>query len=666
MNRKILIVLIFTVLFGFSISSVYAQNDSRLAELDRIEKEIDTKQQMNPDEMPALVRKAHIQNLIRKYNESLAILDALVKASDVTEENKRVYRAKAKQNKEFVSILSENLGVSVVSPPAGDDPPADAPQTGNGGTQKPEVKPPGKSVGETKPVKTPETGTGGATGGDTAKPTKAPPQISSSKNEFENAIKPLVDRAQRLAADAIADSNRGEFDPQRVGGDYNDMLNLVIPQSILGDQDVDLVSLEPFRYLPETARTDKQIGSSASTTASTSAIDKPGFASFLGFAIENGFVEQNVQDTVLTLSTSPIALFSLTEKDSVKAYNNYPFFNKIGLSASFNINNENPLLANATRSQLREYSVRYRLFGDRSSRAPALQEIWDNEIAPKIRKLLLAEGELRANIQDVDYLRKLQLDTRKNFVDEFTVKLNDSTFKTLSAEDQKKELTNFILNFIKSRVYDQIRANPGEIPAEKVSIFRQSIKDLLEVQKKTVFEDVQEKLDKFFREPLGTFAYINHRDPLGNYSQFKFLAELNNGFFAPLKLTFNAGLSMYHKPNLMMNQKRIRDFDFALSFEGKKKVSYTESGDLSPITYSFTGRYQRLLENQTLAGRKADILKAQFLMNFPIFRGFSLPVSVTYSNATETERKQGVRVNFGIKLDTDKLFTMNNVKKLIP
>jgi len=662
MNGKILIILIFTVLFCSAVPTVFAQNDALRNQLDRIEREINTKQQMNTDEMPALVRKAHIQNLIRKYNESLEILSVLTKATEISENDKRDFRAKAARNKDFIAILTENLGISNVSPPAEEEVLPTDQMKGKGEVEKQDGKQDGKQGADQKEGKTPTP----ATGGDTAKTPRATPQINTAANDFVNAIDPIKERAKELAVILVDENPAEEELAERIKPAFTDLLVLAIPQSILGEKNTDLISLQPLSYLPETARTDKQIGSSASTKASTSMIDKPGFASFLGFAIENGFVEQNVQDTVLTLSTSPIALFSLTEKDSVKSYNDYPFFNKIGLSASFNINSENPLLANATRSQLREYSVRYRLFGDRSSRSPELQYIWEYKIAPKIKKLLVAEGQIREDIDSDENLNQLRETTREEFNTALSNKLKTTEFMALSPEAKKTAITNFTLNFLKLRIYDPIKANPSQVNSATVIKMRQSIKELLEVQKKTVFKDVQEELDAFFKKPIGTFAYINHRDPLGNYSQFKFLAEVDGGFFAPLKLTVNAGLSMYHKPNLMMNQKRLRDFDFAVSFEGKKTVSYTESGDLSPITYSFTGRYQRLLENQTLAGRKADILKAQFLMNFPIFRGFSLPVSVTYSNATETERKQGVRVNFGIKLDTDKLFTMNSLKKLIP
>jgi hypothetical protein len=45
-------------------------------------------------------------------------------------------------------------------------------------------------------------------------------------------------------------------------------------------------------------------------------------------------------------------------------------------------------------------------------------------------------------------------------------------------------------------------------------------------------------------------------------------------------------------------------------------------------------------------------------MGVPLFKGMGIPFSVTYSNATETERSKGWRVNFGLKMDTDKLLEL--------
>jgi hypothetical protein len=56
--------------------------------------------------------------------------------------------------------------------------------------------------------------------------------------------------------------------------------------------------------------------------------------------------------------------------------------------------------------------------------------------------------------------------------------------------------------------------------------------------------------------------------------------------------------------------------------------------------------------------RKPDIGTVQFVLEIPFVKGFSLPFSLSYANATEEERKKNVKFNFGFHLDTDKLFEL--------
>src|ERR1041384_3626755 len=56
-----------------------------------------------------------------------------------------------------------------------------------------------------------------------------------------------------------------------------------------------LRGLEAYQYLSETARTDKQLGGAANSNAAVSAIEKPGFASLLGFAVEHGAINTKTE-----------------------------------------------------------------------------------------------------------------------------------------------------------------------------------------------------------------------------------------------------------------------------------------------------------------------------------------------------------------------------------
>jgi hypothetical protein len=494
--------------------------------------------------------------------------------------------------------------------------------------------------------------------------------IKTDSNTFTEAtpvIKGAVDEMVAIIECRLVDCDQsGETFDESITTNFVEAFSftsaLAIEPAVKNDEAI--FSLKPISYAFETARTDKQIGASASTTASTSQIDKPGFATLLGAAIENGLVEKNVQDSVLTLSTSPAALFSIGAEDYQTAYKNAGIFNNIGLTASFNINSQNTLLANTTRGQLREYSVRYNFF-DRSARSPEFQAIFDTEIAPKIKAQLNAVGTVKEFVDSNEAFRGLRNASRIKLINEIN-KLKDSNeFKALTKEKKKESLTNIIFNFLKSEVFTKLQGGSVQLTDADKTTLRQKMSNLLKVQKETVFTAAREQLDAFYQRPAASVAYLNHRDPLGNYSEFKFLYQQSNSLVKPLELVFNTGFSFYHKPNRMANQQKIRDINVALSFEGKIRAPWLETENMSKITYSFTGRYTRMFENKGIADRKADLGSFQFLTTFPFLRGLSLPLSVTYSNATETERKSGVRFNFGLKLDTDKLFELARIDRLL-
>jgi hypothetical protein len=170
---------------------------------------------------------------------------------------------------------------------------------------------------------------------------------------------------------------------------------------------------------------------------------------------------------------------------------------------------------------------------------------------------------------------------------------------------------------------------------------------------------LETRLNNLKKGPLGTFAYTNYRTPAGSdYSETKFLWEQDKSFLRPLKLTGNLAFTFYHRPDASLQQEKLRDVTAALSFEGTSNSPFTEAENQSKITYSFVGRYERMFENRRRPDRKPDIATAQFVLEIPFVRGFSLPLSLTYSNATEEQRKNNTRFNFGFRLDTDKLLEL--------
>jgi hypothetical protein len=206
------------------------------------------------------------------------------------------------------------------------------------------------------------------------------------------------------------------------------------------------------------------------------------------------------------------------------------------------------------------------------------------------------------------------------------------------------------------------------VPPGFVASLNKSIADLAaaELEAEEGRKEVQAEIKRLDDKPVASISYTNVRPANGSYySVFKGL-YLQKAF-APMKITANGELSIYHNPDPKLNQQRLRDALFTLALEGKlgRSPFVSTTLDESPITFSFSGSYQRMLENTKGTNKKADLGSGQFKLEIPVFTGFSLPLAVTYTNATEEQKKRHFRFNFGFGLDADKLAALLLARKLL-
>ncbi len=420
--------------------------------------------------------------------------------------------------------------------------------------------------------------------------------------------------------------------------------------------------LEAYQYLAETARTDKQLGASAKAAGAVSAIEKPGFARLLGFAIEHGGITKMNDGTNLTLSTSLYSLYAMGNGDTAENYARAGILNRVAVAASFAVDNKDDELANARRNNLSEWSAKVRLFGDRSTRSAEFQRLFDRNIRPRIRERLRTLGstiETLAQNPAYDPLEDAALTDLDKLV---AARMECPSYKAATVAQQEQMIRDLLLSRMRTEVYEPLHSHSVAFTPEQIAfIEEQSLPNLRKALDNLVLakDDLKKAIANLQTGPLGTFAYTNHRQPdASDYSETKFLFEQEHGFFGPLKLIGNFGLSFYHRPDPKLRQEKMRDVTAALSFEGTSRSPFTEDENLSKVTYTFTGRYQRMFENRRMPNRKPDIGSVQFLVEIPFLKGFSLPFSLSYANATEEERKKNVKFNFGMRLDTDKLFDM--------
>lgn len=495
---------------------------------------------------------------------------------------------------------------------------------------------------------------------------------SGSTNPYQNAPPLLRDSIERIADDIISGA---QAPADAVSFKFDDLFLYAVAHAVAppGSASVDSIkSLKAYQYLGETVRTDKQIGSPAKAAGSTSLIEKPSFARLLGFAVENGAIVQEVGTTSLTLSSSPYLFYTLGNGgDTAENYQRAGLLNRIGVSATFDLKDQNNVLGNARRNQLSEWSVRARLFGDRSTRSQAFQEFWRKPGGPQEA----IEGRLRAITEAFKHLSPSVSTDFQSFdkVEDdlggvLTALMSNSAYTSANAQNKKQLLTNAALCVMQKEVFDPITSGAFPVDQQKKDKINLELMPAIAASMRnieSIRKLVDQKLEDFQKGPLATFAYVNHRRPVGSdYSEAKFLYQHEGPTLDPMKLIANFGVSFYNKPNPALNQQKLREVAAGLSFEGQSNSPFLkESADLSKITYSFTGSYQRTFENRGLASRKADIAAFQFKMDVPIFAGFSLPLAVTYANATEQQRKSHVRFNFGSGFDFDKFLAIMKLLK---
>ncbi len=413
-------------------------------------------------------------------------------------------------------------------------------------------------------------------------------------------------------------------------------------------------SIQIRQFMEETARTDKQIGASASSEGSTSAAEKPNFANLLALAIEHGAIAKEVNGTALTLSTSPYAILAAAQGDTSSNYKKYDFFRRVGISANFNIDDENNVLASARRHQLSEWSVRARLSGDRSTRSPEFEDFWNREVRKTFEQVPFVLVNEFATLfrNETEKVRRQVAQRFRQYAQEYLT--NNAA---LSEEAKREGLQREILCRLKEEVFDNIdRFGLTEDDRQRIVARTLPALQAATQSESAALALVDQKIKEMSLRPLATFAYTNKRDPdNSDYSLLKFLYERKT--FNPVQLILNGGVSFYHKPNSALHQRSVRDIAFALSLEGKAGRSpfVNQELDNSQITFAFTGRYERMFENKFFADRKADLAFAQFRVEIPFMTGMSFPFSVTYANATELIKEDHLRANFGFSFDADKL-----------
>lgn len=493
---------------------------------------------------------------------------------------------------------------------------------------------------------------------------------------------PDVPEVIKSDVDKVADDIVDRNDVSRIGNISDRVIFFTVTDAVTRTEPIKASALKAYTYIGETTRTDKQIGTTASSGGSTSAIEKPGWSDLLGFAIERGAIQQEVSETTLTLSTTPYAFLVASQDDTAEANRRYGYLKRLGLSASFNISDKDTPLANARRNNLSQYAAKFRITPERGPNSKEFDDSWNTLIKPAIQGYLntLTGGiqSLFGQNMDIQEYRSsinttVAADIQQVVTDTNTAVANmNATQKAAAITAAKAKVSSIVLCALKTKVFDEVKSDgSGKIKVDKAtadhiagSVLPALIaaRDRLDDAK----ELYQQMLKDFEKKPEASFSFTNIRPTTGTeYGTFNFLYQRYLGA-SPIKMTFNAGGSFYRGPVPALNQSTFRDFVTSVSFTGSRESPFkTAEVDLSRLTYSLTARYQRLQENRGIPNKKADLGVVQFKLEVPIAKGFSVPLSLTYANATEQNKEKTVRGNFGITFDFDKFMAVKRILSMI-
>jgi len=481
-------------------------------------------------------------------------------------------------------------------------------------------------------------------------------------------IEARVNAAVKDIAAAVARKAEDRDVAAPIGSVWNDLILYTFAHAVAPDNaKVTIRNLTVYRYLGETARTDKQQGSVPAGTGSTTLVEKAGLTTFLGYAIEHGAIQESVSGSTVTLRGSPYGLFSLASGgDTPENYENYGLWRRINGSASFNIENPSQPLQSVNQKQLANYSISAGIYGDRSTRSKRFQKRWKEKYDPAIVRRLgvLSEGESRvfndllaADPEVFRRLRSVRAKLEQDVVDY-------CKGKTELTDADKQVLADKYLHVLYDTIYDPIRTSDvskkQDVPAGVRDYLNNTVVPSL-ISAHEALEQAQKDLDadlaEFNKQPLLTFEYTNQRQAVvSGYSEFKLLFD---GKIAPLNITANAGISFYNTPNRSLNQSKTRDFFGSLELQGSSKNPFRMNlKDLSKVTYSLSSRLERMKET------RLNVAVVQVKVEIPVATALSLPLSFSYANHTELIKEKEIKGHFGLTLDLDKLFAITrNLEK---
>ena len=552
------------------------------------------------------------------------------RAGELSEEQiRRVGERAAEIDAELRQMIG---GAQAASPPAG----APASPPAGAGARPPADRPADSSTAA--PAGEPPADDTTASGAST-QPAAAAGQTPSTPGAAAQPGSQVLDLNRELRRSAATIRTERARDPtsSAAGFFYGQHINLVLAALIPQKATAETVTEA------ENARTDKQIEGNEAKSGTTSLVSKGGIPAVLGFAAASGALTRSESGNTITFQLNPVGLVSaLAQRGYISSFQNETAFERqlrnFALGFSFDTSRgDTGGLFTGSGQQLSGLSVRYNLINRRDPRDRSHQD----------RFIALAKNQGVPIARDT---RRFLEETfnrtdRPAALDEWERK-TDAAVRAAAPEDVMRVLEAQIRKFPVSDLSPRANAILESL-ARSLAGFQQAREELLERVASGLVMTLEYNLER--------------RGDLPDLSNIRFIAE-KGPYDGKIDLTFNSSLSFFHSRPAGANADRLRDFRFA----GQLDVPLRETRWTGKPLLTFAGRYQRLVEDETLASgvvlsAKGDIAVGQIKLTIPV-RGtaFKIPLSLSFANRTELIQEREVRGNFGFTFDLDSVFARFN------
>jgi len=396
----------------------------------------------------------------------------------------------------------------------------------------------------------------------------------------------------------------------------------------------------------EEERSDKQVGTAASSSGSTTVASKGTVPKILGFAVENGAITQsrsgttvtfrgNVGGAIAALAGNGLLEIAAPNDPSIRALRRSTFSGSFDTSRGATGTNSE---FTGDQQQLSQLTARIELVNHRDPDAARAIMKWRTRLTDPQTQITVSARIL------ADALKRDPA---------VAAWLADTTLKTKAAQAAARGKTD---DAASEDIEVALKAQEASFPVRQLAPETIRAVDTWANAALTFSVARQALLDEVASGALVTFEYTNDR-PLKapKTSNVRLIGEIGGA----VDITGNASLTLFDGDAPPGATGRIRDFQ--LTGELDFKIGSSES--VGAFTLALAGKYMRQLQNSyndagtMVPNTTGTIAVGQIKLIIPTKgTGVKIPLSLTFANRTEVIRESIVRANVGITYDLDTIF----------